>query len=215
MLKNIGIIGSGMVGQALAKGFIKYGYNVMISSNTPQKLDDLSQQIPGVRTGNFNDAARFGDIIVLSVHGTGAEDVVKSLEKDNLKGKTIIDTTNPIADSSPVNGVLPYFTTLDESLMERMIKVAPGANFVKAFSCVGAAYMVDPNLDGQKPTMFICGNDSDSKNEVKTILEKFGWEHEDMGEAESARAIEPLAILWCLPGLRENRWNHALKLLKQ
>jgi 8-hydroxy-5-deazaflavin:NADPH oxidoreductase len=214
MPENIGIIGSGMVGKALAKGFIKYGYAVMISSNDPAKRNELSEEIKGVKTGNFNEAAKFGDILVLSVHGTAAEEVVKSLDKDNLKGKTIIDTTNPIADSAPVNGVLPYFTSINESLMERLIKFAPDANFVKSFSCVGAAYMVDPDFGGQKPTMFICGNESDSKNTVKTILKKFGWEYEDMGEAESARAIEPLAILWCLPGLRENRWTHALKLLK-
>ena len=84
-----------------------------------------------------------------------------------------------------------------------------------AFSCVGNALMVDPDFGGPKPTMFICGNDGGAKQEVTAILTEFGWETEDMGTAEAARAIEPLAMLWCIPGFLHNRWSHALKLLKQ
>jgi predicted dinucleotide-binding enzyme len=126
----------------------------------------------------------------------------------------VIDATNPIADAPPVNGVLKFFTTLDESLMERLQKLVPGARFVKAFSCVGNAYMVDPRLPGGPPTMFICGDDAAAKAGVVQILSEFGWDVEDMGSAEAARAIEPLCILWCIPGLRQGRWTHALKLLR-
>jgi len=62
--------------------------------------------------------------------------------------------------------------------------------------------------------MFICGNDPDAKRVVSEVLQDFGWEAEDMGAAESARALEPLCQLWCIPGLRSNQWNHAFKLLK-
>jgi len=74
--------------------------------------------------------------------------------------------------------------------------------------------MVNPHFAGGKPTMFICGNDAKSKKIVSEILTQFGWEAEDMGMAESARAIEPLCMLWCIPGIARNQWNHAFKLLK-
>jgi predicted dinucleotide-binding enzyme len=126
-----------------------------------------------------------------------------------------VDVTNPIRDDRPpVHGVLPFFTTLDESLMERLQKRVPEARFVKAFSCVGNAQMVDPRIPGGPPTMFICGNDAGAKAEVRAILDRFGWDTEDLGAAEAARAIEPLCILWCIPGFNRNSWGHALKLLR-
>jgi 8-hydroxy-5-deazaflavin:NADPH oxidoreductase len=97
--------------------------------------------------------------------------------------------------------------------MEDLQAAFPKAHFVKAFNSVGSAFMVDPSFE-MKPSMFICGNNEDSKSEVKSIVEDFGWEVEDMGKAEAARAIEPLCMLWCIPGFRENSWNHAFKLLK-
>lgn len=126
-----------------------------------------------------------------------------------------MDATNPIADEAPENGVLRYFTDINLSLMEKMQAATPEAKFVKVFSCVGSAHMVDPDFAGGKPTMFICGNDQDAKSQVTSILDQFGWEVEDMGAAEAARAIEPLAMLWCIPGLRKNSWSHAFKLLKK
>jgi predicted dinucleotide-binding enzyme len=216
MSGKIGIVGSGMVGQALAKGFIKHGYDVMIGTNNKDKHAEL-KEATGRRAGvgPFSETAAYGDTIVLAVKGTAAEEALKSAGMDNLKGKTVIDATNPIADTAPVNGVLQYFTSPNESLMERLQQLAPEARFVKAFSCVGNALMVDPDFGGPKPTMFICGDDDDAKKEVEGILETFGWDYEDMGSAEAARAIEPLAMLWCIPGFRENRWTHAFKLLKQ
>jgi predicted dinucleotide-binding enzyme len=126
----------------------------------------------------------------------------------------VIDATNPIAELPPENGVLRFFTSLDDSMMERLQKAYPRIRFVKAFNSVGHALMVNPDFPGGKPTMFICGNDENAKKEVKHILDQFGWETEDMGKAESARAIEPLCILWCIPGLQRNEWTHAFRLLK-
>jgi predicted dinucleotide-binding enzyme len=211
--KRIGIVGSGMVARTLAAGFIKYGQPVMVGSGNAAKLKVMAAQIAGIAIGSFEDAANFGEIVVLAVKGTAAEVVVRSLGT-RLNGKTVLDTTNPIADAPPVNGVIPYFTDLNESLMERLQTIAPGAHFVKAFSCIGNALMVNPDFAGVKPTMFICGNNGEAKAEARQILEQFGFEVQDMGTVEAARAIEPLAILWCIPGLRENRWTHALKLLR-
>lgn len=214
-MQKISIIGSGMVGQALAKGFLKYGYPTIIASRSEAKRNELKTAIGGdIQTAHVEEAAKEGDIIVLAVKGTAAEAAVDACGAGNLDGKVVMDATNPIADEAPENGVLRYFTDINHSLMEKLQAKAPAAKFVKAFSCVGNAYMVDPDLPGGKPTMFICGNDDDAKTAVKNILDQFGWESEDMGAVEAARAIEPLAMLWCIPGFRENRWTHAFKLLK-
>ena len=131
----------------------------------------------------------------------------------NLVGKTVIDATNPIADASPSNGVLKFFTNLDESLMERLQREFAGAHLVKAFNSVGNTCMVNPQFKGGKPTMFICGNDDAAKKVVTGVLDQFGWEIADMGKAEAARAIEPLCMLWCIRGFLRNEWVHAFKLL--
>lgn len=213
---KIGILGSGVVGQTLANGFIKHGHQVKIGTGNPNKLNDwLKSAGSNASIGSFEQAASFGDIIVLAVKGTAALNVLEKAGNKNLADKTIIDSTNPIAEAAPVNGVLQFFTKQNSSLMEELQSKYPQANFVKAFSCVGSALMVNPDFSGTKPTMFIAGNNDDAKAQVKWILNTFGWEIEDMGKAEAARAIEPLCILWCIPGFRENRWMHAFKLLKK
>jgi 8-hydroxy-5-deazaflavin:NADPH oxidoreductase len=212
---KIGVIGSGDVGRTLASGFLKHGYEVMIGSNDKAKQAALKEKTGGkAKVGTFEETAKFGDLLVLAAKGSAAEAALKSAGLANLKGKTVLDATNPIADAPPKNGVLKFFTTLDESLMERLQKLAPEAKFVKAFSCIGNALMVDPALSA-KPTMFICGNDAGAKAQAAKIVEQFGHEAEDMGGAEAARAIEPLCILWCIPGFLRNDWTHAFKLLKK
>jgi predicted dinucleotide-binding enzyme len=215
-MKKIGIIGSGAVGKALAKGFLKYGYDTTIASRSDEKRKALTTEIGGkIKTADFADTAKQCDIIVLAVKGAIVKSVMEQCGISNFNGKTIIDASNPIADAPPVNGVLKYFSSLDHSLMEDLQKLVPQGNFVKAFCCVGSAFMVDPDFNGQKPSMFICGNNEAAKKEVNTILLQFGWEVEDMGMVEAARAIEPLAMLWCIPGMREGKWSHAFKLLKK
>ena len=215
MSTRIGIVGSGIVGQTLANGFVKHGYNVTIGTNTASKHEELRSKTNGkVKIGSFEDAAKFGEIVVVATKGTGTEAAVQAAGIANLNGKTVIDTTNPIADAAPVNGVLQYFTSQNESLMERLQALAAEAHFVKAFSCIGNAFMVNPDFNGVKPTMFICGNHDRAKSDVKTILDQFGFDVADMGSVEGARAIEPLCILWCIPGFRQNSWTHAFKLLK-
>jgi 8-hydroxy-5-deazaflavin:NADPH oxidoreductase len=212
---KVGILGSGDVGKVLAKGFLKNGYQVAIGSDHPEKLAEFKRENPEMETATFEEAAQSGDIVVVCVKGTVAEKIVEKVKK-HITGKTVIDTTNPIADAPPQNGVLKYFTSLEESLMERLQKIAPDAQFVKAFNSIGSALMVNPEFgDDTKPTMFICGNNDDAKKKVHEILEKFGFEVEDMGKVESARAIEPLCILWCIPGFLRNEWSHAFKLLKK
>lgn len=215
MRPPVGVIGSGDVGRTLANGFIRHGYDVMIGTNTPARYDELRERTGGkAAVGSFAAAAAYGRILVLAVRGSAVESALDAIGVANLDGKTVIDTSNPIADAPPENGVIRYFTGPNESLMERLQKRAPGARFVKAFSCAGHRYMVNPDFGGTRPTMFICGNDEGAKGEVREILEQFGWETEDMGRAEGARAIEPLAMLWCIPGFLRNDWMHAFKILR-
>jgi predicted dinucleotide-binding enzyme len=212
---RVGIIGSGPVGRSLAKAFKSEGYDVMLGTRNPSNEGMVQfNNETKIDVGTFDETAKFGDIIVLATKGTVVAEALRLAGKENLDGKIIIDTTNPIADAPPTNGVLHFTTSLEDSLMEQLQKLVPDAKFVKAFNIVGNTLMYKPKLPGGVPTMFICGNDDEAKKTVTGILDKFGWETEDMGKAEAARAIEPLCILWCIPGFLRNSWAHAFKLLK-
>jgi predicted dinucleotide-binding enzyme len=210
---KIGVIGSGDVGKVLASGFLKHGHEVVIGTRDPAKLSAWAKDNPKGRVGSFAEAAKFGEALVLAVKGAVALEAIAAAGARALGGKVVMDATNPIG-GPPEKGVLKFFTTLDESLMERLQKAQPEAKFVKAFSSVGNRRMVNPDFGGVRPTMFICGNDAGAKATVTKILDQFGWETEDMGPAEAARAIEPLCMLWCIPGFTRNQWTHAFKLLK-
>ncbi|NQZ01815.1 MAG: NAD(P)-binding domain-containing protein [Bdellovibrionales bacterium] len=195
---KVGILGSGMVGNTLTEGFKKHGYEVQQGSRD-----------------KFSSISEWADLVVLAVKGSAAKSALELAGANNLKGKTVIDATNPISDDPPQDGVLNFFTDMNLSLMETLQDSAPDADFVKAFSCVGSAFMVNPEFDAGKPTMFLCGNNDSAKSNVSEVLDKFGWETEDMGTAKAARAIEPLCMLWCIPGFKDNQWSHAFKLLKK
>jgi hypothetical protein len=214
MKNKIGIIGSGIVGVTLANGFLQHGYEVMIGTNDSSKHEALKTKTKAT-IGNFWETTKFANIIVLAVKGAVALDVLQKVGAENLHNKTVIDATNPIAAVPPVNGVLQFITSPNQSLMEQLQAAMPHTNFVKAFNSVGNAFMVNPDFGGEKPTMFICGNNELAKDEVKIILQEFGWDIEDMGKAEAARAIEPLCMLWCIPGMLHNSWNHAFRLLRK
>jgi predicted dinucleotide-binding enzyme len=213
-MKKVAVLGSGQVGDVLSNGFLAHGYAVMRATREPQKLEGWKAGAKGeAAIGTYEDAAKWADTIVLAVKGLIADQVLDQCGIANLAGKTIIDTTNPIGSEPPDNGVIRYFTNANESLMERLQKKAPQANFVKAFNSVGNPFMVNPKLE-TTPTMFICGNNAGAKQEVTELLTKFGWETCDMGGVEAARPIESLCILWCIPGFIRNEWQHAFKLVK-
>jgi predicted dinucleotide-binding enzyme len=210
---KIGVLGSGDVARTLASGFLKHGHSVLVGSRTSAKLKDWAASNPGGATGSFAEAAAFGEVLVLAVKGTVAAEALRLAGAAALSGKPVIDACNPISDAPPEKGVLRFFTGPNESLMEALQREFPAARFVKAFNSVGAARMVDPQFAGGRPTMFICGDDEAAKAQVARLLEQFGWESADMGSAEAARAIEPLCMLWCIPGFLRNQWTHAFKLL--
>ncbi len=211
---KIGILGSGVVAQALGPGLSKKGHEVMLGTSKPAALAAWLPGSGGVQAGSMADAAAFGEVVVLAVKGTAALAALRSAGAGALAGKTVLDATNPIADKPPVNGVFQYFTGPNESLMEQLQVEFAAVHFVKAFNSVGHALMVDPKVEGGAPTMFIAGNDDGAKATVAALVRQLGWEPCDMGRAEAARAIEPLCMLWCIPGLLRNEWSHAFKLVR-
>lgn len=210
---KVGILGSGAVAKTLGAGFLKHGHAVTLGTRDPAKLAEWRSQHAEGKVGSFTDAAAFGEIMVLAVRGDAALEVLRLAGDAALRGKVVIDATNPIAAAPPVNGVLRFFTSLDESLMEQLQRAHTEARFVKAFNSVGNARMVNPHYAGGPPTMFICGNDASAKRTVAGILGQFGWDVLDLGSAEAARAIEPLCMLWCIPGFLHGEWTHAFKVL--
>lgn len=212
---KVGVLGSGIVGQVLGAGFAKHGHQVMMGTREPEAAEVRKwlAETKGASAGTFADASRFGEFIVLAVAGRIADKVIGLAGAQNLANKTIMDATNPLADSPPVNGVLPYTTGPNESLAEKIQSLAPEARVVKAFNSVGSASMINPHFEQGVPTMFMCGDNQAAKSQVAEVIRQFGWEPFDCGGIIAARALEPLCMLWCIPGFLRNQWTHAFKLL--
>jgi len=210
---KIGIIGSGIVAQTLGAGLLAHGHQVMLGTRDPARLAAFAAQHPGVQVSGVAQAATFAELGILAVKGTGALEAARAAAA-GLAGKTVIDTTNPIKDEPPVDGVLAFFTGPNDSLMEQLQREFKAIRFVKAFNSVGSVSMIDPKFAGGPPTMFIAGDDPQAKAQVAQLLAEVGWHVDDLGKAIAARAIEPLAILWCIPGFLRNDWVHAFRMLR-
>jgi predicted dinucleotide-binding enzyme len=213
---QIGILGSGDVGQALGAGFIKLGHEVKISSRDPDspKLKPwLAKGGKKASTGSFEETARFADIAVLATLWSGTESALKLAgAPGSLAGKLVMDVTNPLIYEP---GKHPRLALgLDDSGGEQVQRWLPQSKVVKAFNTVGHAHMVDPKFPGGPPDMFICGEDASAKQVVAGICKNFGWGVVDAGGIAGARLLEPLCILWVEYGFSSGRWNHAFKLLK-
>ena len=211
-MTKVGILGSAVVGQALAQGFKQHGYEVRIGSRTPAKLAAFTES-SGIPAGTFEAVGGWGEHLVLAVHGMAAQEALTIAGAKNHRGKIVIDTTNPLTRDPPVDGVVKVFTGPNESLLERLQAAFPETRLVKAFNSVGSGLMINPKFTQGTPTMFICGNHPDAKHAVSGIILQFGWEPFDCGGIKSSRALEPLCMLWCLPGFLRNDWNHAFKML--
>ena len=186
---RIGVIGSGQVGQALAKGLKKHGYETRIGSRTAAKLGDFSKS-SGIQAGTFAEVAAWAEGVVLAVKGDAAEAAVRDAGPANLSGKLAIDTTNPIAPGPPEDGVVRFFTSPNDSLMERLQTAFPDVKFVKAFNSVGCALMVNPSFPSGRPTMFYCGNDaarrpSSRKSSISSAGKAPKWERRKRPERSS------------------------------
>jgi len=213
MRMKVGVLGSGIVGQVLGGGFAKHGHQVMMGTRDPkaESVRNWVAKTTNASAGTFAEAAQFGDVVVLAVLGRVLEEVIKLAGPASFKGKTVVDTTNPLADAPPVSGVLQFTTGPNESLGERVQTLLPEANVVKAFNSVGNSRMVNPQFEQGVPTMFLCGNAAQAKAQVAEIIRRFGWEPFDCGGIIASRALEPLCMLWYIPGFLNNQWTHAFK----
>jgi hypothetical protein len=211
---KIGILGTGDVGRALGTGFVKHGHEVKIGSREAgnEKAETWRQKTGDkASTGTFAEAAAFGDLIVVATLWTGTENALRLAGPENFRGKTVIDTINPLDFSTGT----PKLAVSGTSAGEEVQKWLPGAHVVKAFNTVGNAHMVDPQFPGGPPDMFIAGNDAGAKETVTGILKDFGWGVIDLGGIESSRYLEPLAMVWILHYFQTKNGNHAFKLLKK
>ena len=210
---KVGVLGSGDVGKVLAGGFLGLGHAVKIGSRDPGKLREWAASAgDSASTGTFEDAAKFGDILVLATLGTGTLSAIELAGTDNFANKVVIDATNPLEFST---GSPKLSVGWNDSLGEQVQRAIPAAKVVKAFNTVGNALMINPQLPGGPPTMFLCGNDDDAKKIVSQICDHFGWEVSDLGGIESSRYLEPLCMVWVLHGFRTGSWTHAFKIVKK
>jgi predicted dinucleotide-binding enzyme len=200
---RIGILGSGVVGRALATGYLRHGHEVRVGTRQSE-LDDLP-------VGPAAQVAADSDLVVLAVQGAVAVELVSGLAAE-LDGKVLVDATNPLDMSA--GGPQLYVGTTD-SLGEQVQRAVPGARVVKAYNTVGNALMVDPDLPGGPPTMFIAGDDPAAKETVGDLLRETGWDVADLGGIEASRYLEPMCMAWVAYGARNGTWTHAFRLLRQ
>lgn len=199
---RIGILGSGAVGQALARGLARHGHEVRIGTRK-DAVDDLPVASPAEVVAN-------ADVVFLAVLGAVAVEVAGSVRAE-LRGKVLVDATNPLDFSTGGPGLFVGHT---DSLGERVQRAVPEAQVVKAYNTVGNALMVDPDLPGGPPSMFIGGDSDEAKATVTALLQDTGWDVVDLGGIEASRCLEPMCIAWVLHGVRTGTWNHAFRLLR-
>jgi 8-hydroxy-5-deazaflavin:NADPH oxidoreductase len=210
---KIGVLGSGVVGKTLGKGFSIQGHSVKIGSRNPdnEKLKEWRKEAKGdASTGTFAEAASFGELLVFAPLGSALDDVVNLAGPKNFDGKIVIDTTNALDFS---RGMPPgLFTGPNDSLGERLQKRLPMARIVKCFNTVPNSRMVNPA--DKTAEMLICGNDAEAKKKVGQILKDFGWAGAiDIGGIKEASWLEALVPLWVRTASSINSWNSMFKVL--
>ena len=211
---KIGIYGTGEVGQALARGFVKRGDEVMIGSRDSEKARKSAAAVDAkVKGATFAEVGKFGDAMVLATLWSGTKSAIDMAGVDAFKGKVVLDVTNPLVfePNSPPRLALGH----TDSGGEQVQRWLPDAKVVKVYNTVGNKHMVDPQFPGGPPDMFLCGNDEGARATVSKICQDFGWAVIDLGGIEQSRLLEPLCILWVLYGVRTGSWDHAFKLLRK
>jgi predicted dinucleotide-binding enzyme len=198
---KIGILGSGMVGNTLGTKLVSIGHQVMMGSRTA--ASDAGQKwlqsVHGEgQTGTFADAAKFGELVINCTNGANSIEALRQSGSANLRGKILIEVSNPLDFS---RGMPPSLTICNtDSLGEQVQRELPETRVVKALNTVNCAVMVQPSLAPGDHQLFICGNDPSAKREVIGYLaEWFGWKKEnvvDLGDIIGARATEMYLPLW-------------------
>jgi 8-hydroxy-5-deazaflavin:NADPH oxidoreductase len=199
---RIGIIGSGAVGRALARGLQRHGHETRIGTR--------KEEVDGLPVGTPSEVAEEADLVFLAVQGAAAVEVAGGLA-GVLSGKVVVDTTNPLEFSTGAPGLFVGHT---DSLGERVQRAAPRAEVVKAYNTVGNPLMVDPDLAGGPPTMFIAGDSAHGKGIVADLLTATGWEVADLGGIEASRCLERMCLAWVLAVRSSGNPDLAFKLLR-
>lgn len=212
---KVGIIGSGSVGRTLAKDFIRLGHQVVLGTRSPEKANaELEKERVSACAASNEEAAKFGEWLVLCTKWDGVENAIELAKKEHFSGKIVIDTTNPlkfeVEGKPPVPGIV-----YPDSMGKRVQDLLPQSKVVKCFNIVTAAYMLNPALKDGTPTLFICGNDAPTKQQVSEFVKGVGWEVHDLGDITQSYLLENMAILWTHYGFFNNHWNHAFKLLQK
>lgn len=213
---KVGILGTGEVGRALGKGFASIGRELMIGSREPgsDKVAAMLKAVgPSASAGTFEQAARFGDVVVLATSWSGTDNAIRLAGPDHLAGKTVLDVTNPLVFQP--NGEPRLALGHTDSGGEQVQRWLPKARVVKVFNTVGKAHMVKPDFPGGPPDMFICGNCEEAKKVVSGICADFGWPTIDIGGIDGARLLEPLCLLWVKYAISSGKSDHAFKLLRK
>ncbi|MCW5853389.1 MAG: NAD(P)-binding domain-containing protein [Anaerolineae bacterium] len=194
---HIGILGSGMVAQAIGQKLTELGHTVKLGTRDPRKLDEwLGKVGGGASVGRFADAAAFGELLFNCTSGIGSLEALTSAGAENLAGKVLIDVANALDFS---RGMPPTLTVCNtDSLGEQIQRAFPDAKVVKTLNTVNAYLMVNPSLVPGDHDMFVCGNDAEAKATVTDILKGwFGWRSViDLGDISGARGVEMLLPLW-------------------
>jgi predicted dinucleotide-binding enzyme len=213
---KIGVIGTGDVGRVLGGGFAALGHAVKMGSRDPgsEKVTRwVAETGARASAGTFAEAAKFGEVVVLATLWTGTQNAITLAGPQNLAGKVVIDTTNPLDFT---NGMPPRLSVgHTDSAGEQVQRWLPEARVVKCFNSVGSVHMVNPTFPGAKPDMFLCGNDEAAKKTVSELCTAFGWPTIDIGGIEGARYLEPLAMVWISFLFRYGSSNHAFALLRK
>jgi predicted dinucleotide-binding enzyme len=213
---KVGILGSGDVGQALGRAFLTLEHQVMLGSRdaeNPKAVAWMRQSGARAAHGTFSQAAQFGEMLVLATFGLATENAIRLAGPQHFAGKLVLDATNPLDTSKGMPPVLAG--GVGDSAGERHQRLLPEARVVKAFNTVGSALMFRPQLPGGPPTMFICGNDADSKKRVAAICKDFGWEAADAGPIGAAHYLEAMCMAWVLTAVQSGNWQQAFKLLRK
>jgi predicted dinucleotide-binding enzyme len=219
---RIGILGSASVAQALGTGFLQKGHEVVIGTRDPQAtlavtkpgamgqqpLSTWAKANPKAKVATMAEAAKQGEVIVLAVHGANVAEAVKGAGPDNLAGKLVLDTTNPLEFGA--NGAHKP-AAIKDSCLQVAQRAAPKAHLVKAWNCTPGHLMVDPKIPGGGD-QFICGDDANAKEQAAKILKQFGWGVADVGDASMAPYVEGMGLAVINQAVKSNDWNWVVKL---
>lgn len=208
-----GVLGSGDVAKALARGFLELGHSVRLGAreaDNPKTTAWAKEAGAQASAGTFSQAAQFGDVVVLATLGVATENAIRVAGPENFEGKLVLDATNPLEGTPPRLVGQP-----GSSAGENHQRLLPRARVVKAFNTVGNALFFRPKLPGGPPSMFICGDDDQAKQQAAALCTDFGWDPVDVGTIAASHYLEAMCLVWVLSAMKAGNWSQAFKLLRK